>query len=238
MSPVAAVLSGFGAFCVALAIQFRARRYIAWAYWFAVAMVGVFGTMAADVMHVRLGVPYAVSSVLFVVTLAAVFITWQAVEKTLSIHSIYTSRRELFYWAAVVATFALGTAAGDAAAITLNLGYFSSGVAFAALILIPALGHWRFNVSPVLSFWFAYVLTRPLGASFADWLGKPHDLGGLGLGAGPVSLVLTALIICVVAYLAVTKIDRPTGRLANSRAGEGPTAARSHGARGGLRPSP
>ena len=138
----------------------------------------------------------------------------------MSIHSIYTPRRELFYWAAVVATFALGTAAGDAAAITLNLGYLASGLVFAALILIPALGYWRFGMNPVVAFWFAYVLTRPLGASFADWLGKPRDAGGLALGAGPVSLVLTGLIICVVAYLALTKIDRPEGHPVADLAGE------------------
>ena len=138
----------------------------------------------------------------------------------MSIHSIYTPRRELFYWAAVVATFALGTAAGDTAAITLNLGYLASGLVFAALILIPALGYWRFGLNPVVAFWFAYVLTRPLGASFADWLGKPRDAGGLALGAGPVSLVLTGLIICVVAYLALTKIDRPAARTVANHEGE------------------
>ena len=231
LSPVAAVLGGFVAFCVALVIQLRVRRYLAWAYWFAVAMVGVFGTMAADVLHVGLGVPYAVSTALFVVTLATVFFTWNAVEGTLSIHSIYTRRRELFYWAAVVATFALGTAAGDAAAITLNLGYFASGLVFAALILIPAVGYWRFGMNPVLAFWFAYVLTRPLGASFADWLGKPRDVGGLGLGAGPVSLVLSGLIICVVAYLAVTKIDRPEVHPVADQAGEWTVVARRRGVR-------
>jgi uncharacterized membrane-anchored protein len=207
MPPVVAVLIGFAAFCVALVIQFRVRRYVAWAYWFAVAMVGLFGTMAADVLHVGLGVPYVVSTVLFVVVLAAVFITWYAVERTLSIHSIYTPRRELFYWAAVVSTFALGTAVGDLTAITLKLGYFSSGLLFAGLILIPAVGYWRFGLNSVFAFWFAYVLTRPVGASFADWFGKPRSVGGLAFGSGQVSLVLAALITCFVAYLAHTKID-------------------------------
>jgi uncharacterized membrane-anchored protein len=138
MAPVAAVLIGFVAFCAALVIQFRVRHYVAWAYWFAVAMVGVFGTMAADVLHVGFAVPYAVSTVLFVVVLAAVFATWYGVEKTLSIHSISTPRRELFYWAAVVSTFAMGTAAGDMSAITLNLGYLASGLLFAVLILVTA----------------------------------------------------------------------------------------------------
>jgi uncharacterized membrane-anchored protein len=212
MAPVAAVLIGFVAFCAALVIQFRVRRYIAWAYWFAVAMVGVFGTMAADVLHVGFGVPYAVSTALFVVVLSAVFVTWYAVEKTLSIHSIRTPRRELFYWAAVVSTFAMGTAAGDMSAVTLRLGYFASGVLFAVLILVTAGGYWLFGLNSVFAFWFAYVLTRPVGASFADWFGKPRGLGGLGVGSGLVSVLLAVLIAGFVAYLAHTKIDTPDRR--------------------------
>jgi uncharacterized membrane-anchored protein len=207
ISPVAAVLMGFTAFCIALVLQLTVRRYVAWAYWFAVAMVGVFGTMAADVLHVGLGVPYIVSSVLFLIVLGAVFVTWHAVEKTLSIHSIYTFRRELFYWAAVVSTFAMGTAVGDLSAITFHLGYLLAAVMFGALILIPVLGYFQLGWNAVFTFWFAYVLTRPLGASVADWLGKPKNLRGLGLGSGPVSLVLALLIVCLVGYLAVSKID-------------------------------
>ena len=182
--PVPAVLLGFAGFLVALALQFSMRRYLAWTYWFAVVMVGVFGTMAADVLHVGLGVPYFASAALYAVALAAVFATWQQREKTLSIHSIDTARRELFYWAAVVATFALGTAAGDLTAYTFHLGYFLSIVLFAGVIAIPAIGYWRFSWNPILAFWVAYVVTRPLGASFADWMGKPVSLGGLGLGPG------------------------------------------------------
>jgi uncharacterized membrane-anchored protein len=209
ISPVAAVLIGFTAFCIALAVQLTVRRYLAWAYWFAVAMVGVFGTMAADVLHVGLGVPYVVSSVLFLVVLAAVFTTWYAAEKTLSIHSIFTLRRECFYWAAVVSTFAMGTAVGDLSAITLHLGYLLAALMFGAVMLLPVAGYFRLGWNAVFAFWFAYVLTRPLGASVADWLGKPKNLRGLGLGAGPVSLVLALVISCFVAYLAVTKIDTP-----------------------------
>ncbi len=212
LSPVAAVLIGFVAFCLALGIQFSRPRYLAWAYWFAVAMVGVFGTMAADVLHVGLGVPYAASTVLFVVILAAVFVSWHALEQTLSIHSITTPRREFFYWAAVVATFALGTAAGDTTANTLRLGYFSSGLVFAGLLLVPAIGYRWFGLNSVLAFWFAYVLTRPLGASFADWFGKPRSLGGLDIGAGLVSLAFAALIVAFVGYLAVTRIDTAESR--------------------------
>src|SRR5215813_1367358 len=207
IAPVAAVGLGFLGFVAALTLQLAMRRYVAWAYWLAVMMVGVFGTMAADVLHVGFGVPYIVSSVLYAVALAAVFVSWQAVERTLSIHTVDTARREAFYWAAVVATFAMGTAVGDLTAVTLHLGYAGSAVLFAGLILVPAAGYRWGGWNPVLSFWLAYVLTRPLGASVADWLGKPKSLSGLGLGNGPVSLVLLALIAAFVAYLAVTRRD-------------------------------
>jgi len=218
--PVPAVLLGFAGFVVALLLQFAMRRYLAWTYWFAVVMVGVFGTMAADVLHVGLGVPYVVSTALFAVVLAAVFAVWQRSEGTLSIHSVTSRRRELFYWAAVVATFALGTAAGDLTAYTLHLGYLRSIALFAVAIAIPAIGYWRFRWNPILAFWFAYVVTRPLGASFADWMGKPVAMGGLGWGQGPVSLVLTAMIVAFVGYLAVSRKD-----VAIDGAGERPVAA-------------
>ena len=209
ISPVMAVLLGFAAFAVALGVQVRKREYQAGYYWFTVAMVGVFGTMAADVLHVGFQVPYQDSTVLFVVVLAGVFAVWFVTERTLSIHSVHTTRRELFYWAAVVSTFALGTAAGDMTANTLHLGYFSSALLFVAAIALPALGYWRFGLNPVLAFWIAYVLTRPLGASFADWFGVSRPRGGLALGPGPVSLVLGGLIAALVIYLARTKFDTP-----------------------------
>ena len=205
---IAVVLGGIG-LAVALVIQFRRPAYNAWAYWFAVAMVGIFGTMAADALHVGFGVPYVVSTIFYALVLTAVFVTWQRIEGTLSIHSIYTTRRELFYWAAVLATFALGTAAGDMTAVTLGLGYFASGLLFAAVIAIPALGYRSGAMNPILAFWFAYVVTRPLGASFADWLAVPGYRGGLGLGTGPVSLALGAVIFCFVAFLAVSRPDVP-----------------------------
>jgi uncharacterized membrane-anchored protein len=133
--------------------------------------------------------------------------TWQRTERTLSIHSIDTPRREAFYWAAVVATFAMGTAVGDLTAVTLHLGYFFSFVLFAAVITIPAMGYRWLRWNPILSFWVAYVVTRPLGASFADWVGKSTTVGGLGWGDGRVSVALTALIACLVAYLAITRRD-------------------------------
>ncbi|WP_052433141.1 COG4705 family protein [Streptacidiphilus carbonis] len=207
MAPQLAVVLGFAAFLIALALQFRMARYWAWTYWFAVVMVGIFGTMAADVMHVALGVPYTASSVLYAVLLLAVFWLWRRTEGTLSIHSIDTRRREAFYWATVVATFAMGTAVGDFTAFTLHLGYFTSAAVFAALILVPAAGYRWLDWNPVFCFWAAYVLTRPLGASIADGLGKPRSVGGVGLGDGPVVLALGALIVLLVAYLAASKVD-------------------------------
>jgi uncharacterized membrane-anchored protein len=207
MPPVLAVLLGFAGFIFALTLQFRMGRYVAWTYWFAVVMVGIFGTMAADVLHVGFGVPYTASTILYAVLLTAVFVLWQRTEKTLSIHSIDTPRRELFYWAAVVATFAMGTALGDFTAYTLHLGYFPSVLLFAVVITLPAIGYrwWRWNA--ILSFWFAYVVTRPIGASLADGLAKPKHVSGLGVGDGPVVLVLGVLIVVLVWYLTVTKAD-------------------------------
>ena len=192
---------------VSLFLQFRAQRYVAWIYWLAVAMVSVFGTMVADVLHIGLGIPYLVSTIAFSVALAVIFLIWYASEKTLSIHSITTRRREVFYWATVLATFALGTAAGDMTAVTLHLGYLASGVLFMALIAIPAFAYWRLGLNEIFAFWFAYIVTRPLGASFADWAAVSPARGGLGLGTGPISLWLGLLIICFVGYLAVSRRD-------------------------------
>ncbi|MFF4895908.1 hypothetical protein [Streptomyces sp. NPDC001068] len=204
--PIPAVALGGLALAAALTVQFAVRRYIAWVYWTAIVMVSVFGTMAADVLHVGLGVPYALSTPVFLVALVAVFALWYAVERTLSIHSIRTRRREVFYWAAVLATFALGTAAGDLTA-TAGLGYLGSAVLFAAAICVPALAHRARALGAVTAFWSAYVITRPLGASLADWMAVGHDRGGLGLGLGPVTLAWTAAIVCFVGYLAVSRRD-------------------------------
>jgi uncharacterized membrane-anchored protein len=207
ISPVIAVLLGFAGFAVAMIIQFSMRRYVAWAYWLAVVMVGVFGTMVADVLHVGFNVPYVVSAPFFAAVLAVVFIVWRRVEGTLSIHEVNSSRREIFYWLAVVSTFALGTAAGDLAAVVLGLGYLGSAIVFAMVILVPAIGFATRRFNPVFAFWFAYVMTRPLGASIADWLGKPKVNGGLGVGSGLVALVLTLLIAAFVIYLSITRRD-------------------------------
>ena len=206
-SPVLAGVAGTLVFAVALVLQFRATRYRVWIYWFAVAMVAVWGTLAADGLHIKLGVPYALSTAFFSVCLAVVFVAWYATEHTLSIHSIITPRREVFYWATVLATFALGTALGDFTATTLHLGFLASGLMFTGLICLPALAYWKLGLNPVLAFWIAYVLTRPLGASYADWLGVPHRYGGVGLGRGLVALILSVVIVGFVAYLAVTRKD-------------------------------
>jgi uncharacterized membrane-anchored protein len=191
----------------ALRRQFRTDRYEAWTYWTVVVMVAIFGTSAADALHVGLGVPYLVSTIFYAIVLAVVFAVWYRVEGTLSIHSIRTRRREAFYWATVLATFALGTACGDMTATTLHIGYLGSGFMFLGLILIPFIGHRWFGMNEVLAFWIAYVLTRPLGASFADWMAVEPHRGGLGLGAGGASLILAAVVFLCIRRLATTKID-------------------------------
>ncbi|SDJ37495.1 Uncharacterized membrane-anchored protein [Frankineae bacterium MT45] len=199
---------GLIGFVIGMWLQFRATVYRPTVYWFAVAMVAVFGTMAADALHKGLGLPYWFSTTFYAVLLAIVFVSWQRSQGTLSIHSITTRRRETFYWITVLVTFALGTAAGDLAATTLGLGYFGAGIFFAIAIAVPAVGWWRFGLNPIVAFWTAYVITRPLGASFADWFGKPHELaGGLGFGDGVVTCVLAILIVVLVGYLAITGRD-------------------------------
>lgn len=207
INPVVAVLLGAAAFGAAMLLQFSVHRYIAWVYWLVVVMVSIFGTMAADVIHVVLGVPYLISTLFFMAALAAVLVVWHLVEHTLSIHSIFTFHRELFYWTAVLTTFALGTAAGDLTAMTFHLGYFASGIVFAILLAVPFAGYQWLGLNPVFAFWFSYIMTRPVGASFSDWLSKPHSMGGLGWGEGPVSLAATVLIIILVGYLQWSKAD-------------------------------
>jgi uncharacterized membrane-anchored protein len=210
---IAVGLGGLG-LAVALVLQLSVRRYIAWVYWLAVLMVAIFGTMAADVLHIVLKVPYLDSTIFFAGALVVIFGGWYLVERTLSIHSISTLRRELFYWAAVMVTFALGTAAGDMTAWTLRLGFLASAILFAVLIALPAIGYFLLGLNEIAAFWFAYILTRPLGASIADWLGKPVSASGLGWGDATVSAILFALVAIVVAYLAITRKDvqRPQPR--------------------------
>jgi uncharacterized membrane-anchored protein len=207
LAPIVAVAIGAAGLAVALVMQFGARRYNAWIYWLAVAMVAIFGTMAADFLHVELHVPYVVSTVFFAIALAVVFAVWYASERTLSIHTIDSPRREAFYWLTVMTTFALGTAAGDMTATTLHLGFLLSGVMFAALIAVPAVAHRWLGLNAIVAFWFAYIVTRPLGASFADWLGVSHARSGLDWGTGAVSIGTAVLVVGVVAYLALSRRD-------------------------------
>lgn len=207
LGPLPAVaLSGIG-LVATLLWQFRASRFQPWTYWSAVVMVSVFGTLAADAAHVGFGVPYWLSTLGFSLALAVIFAVWQRSEGTLSIHSILTRRRETYYWGAVLATFALGTAAGDLTAKTLGLGWLASGLLFAVVFAVPGVLRRRSLIGDVLGFWWAYVLTRPLGASFADWLAVPHAQGGLAFGAGTVALGLLALIVLFVASLALSRRD-------------------------------
>ena len=216
--PIVGVGLAMAALVVALVLQFMVRKYIPSVYWLTVVMIAIFGTMAADLVHVVLGVPYLVSTTFFLIILGIIFALWYKFEKTLSIHSIYTFRREVFYWATVMATFALGTATGDMTATTLHLGYFSSGIVFTILIAIVTAAHYltrsilavehkHQSGNAVLAFWLAYILTRPLGASFADWAGVSQARGGLAWGTGPVSLVLFLLIALLVGYITITRID-------------------------------
>jgi uncharacterized membrane-anchored protein len=237
INPVIAVLFGAFAWAIAMVLQFRAKAYNAWIYWLAVVMVAVFGTMCADVLHIKFHVPYAASTTFYAIVLAVIFVLWYRSEGTLSIHSIRTPRREAFYWATVLATFALGTATGDLTARTLNLGYLASGIWFLLAFAAVAIAHWKFGLNSILAFWIAYVLTRPVGASFADYVAFPHAVGGLGVGHAQVALVLTFFIVCLVGYLAVTRKDVeevPGGPLAQGPARRG----RAAGSGGGYRPAP
>jgi uncharacterized membrane-anchored protein len=209
--PLAAVIGIVGIW-VALRLQVRQVEYRAVYYWVAVMMVAIFGTMAADGVHDGAGIGYAVTTPVFAAVTAAIFYLWYRSEGTLSIHSITTRRRERFYWAAVLATFALGTAAGDLTAYALNLGFFASIVVFAVLISLPAVGWWRFDWHPIIAFWAAYIVTRPLGASFADWFSKPTN-GGLGVGDGLVAGVELIVFIGLVTYVARTRLDVQPGRI-------------------------
>jgi uncharacterized membrane-anchored protein len=194
-------------FCVALVLQFAARRYRAIPYWFLALAIATAGTGVADTMHLVLGMPYGVTTFFWLVVLAVVFYLWNRSEHTLDIHSITTNRREKYYWAVVFATFALGTAVGDFFASSLGLGYIASALFFSVVILIPWAG-WRFlRWNAIFSFWFAYVITRPVGASFADYLSKGHNVSGVDFGDWQTALVLTLVVVGLVAYTARARYD-------------------------------
>ena len=208
IGPVPGVALGFILFAVTIVLHFTARRFSTARYWAAIVGVSVFGTMVADVAHVGFGIPYLVSALICAVVLAAIFVVWHRTEGTISIHSITTRRREVFYWLAVLVTFALGTAVGDLTATTFGLGYFLSGVIFAVAIAIPAVAFRITRMLPVAMFWTAYVLTRPLGASFADWFGVDKQRGGLDFGSGLVAIILTVAIVIMVAATATARAPR------------------------------
>ncbi len=194
-------------FCLALFLQFAARRYSALSYWFLALAIATAGTGVADTMHLVFGLPYVVTSLFWLLVLAAVFYLWNRTENTLDIHSITTNRRERFYWCVVFATFALGTAVGDFAAATLGLGYLSSTLLFSGLILIPWAG-WKFlHWNGIFSFWFAYIITRPIGAAFADYFSKGHDVSGANLGDWQTALLFTSIVAILVVYTAVARYD-------------------------------
>lgn len=196
-----------GLFLIGLIWQFRTRRYSAVAYWFFAYSIAIFGTGVSDALHLVVGIPYAGTTVGWAIVLAIVFWVWYRSEGTLSIHSISSTRRELFYWATVFATFALGTALGDFTATALGLGYLASGILFGVVILIPLVAWSAFKLNAVVAFWFAYVVTRPLGASFADYVSKSHALSGINFGDGPTALIATIAVAILVAILAITRYD-------------------------------
>lgn len=222
--PLAAAVGLFG-LVIALRLQTRVREYRAPVYWFAVMMVAVFGTMVADGIRDGAGISYAVTTPLFAAVVAVTFALWYRREGTLSIHTITTRRREAFYWTAVLGTFALGTAAGDLTAYSLNLGFWQSAVLFAVIFLVPAVAWKLGRMNPVLAFWWAYVVTRPLGASFADGFSKPTN-GGLGMGDGTISLIALVVFVALVAYVAIVRRDvqQPAGAVA----GDAPGRSHSH----------
>jgi uncharacterized membrane-anchored protein len=193
--------------CVAACFQLRLRRYFAPAYWLFAYAIAIFGTSVSDVMHRSAGIPYELTSGFWILALAVVFWSWHSSEKTLSIHSILTRRRELFYWATVFATFALGTALGDLTAYTFHLGFLVSGLVFLALFVTPGIAWRLWRLNEVVAFWTAYVVTRPLGASFADYVSKAPTLRGLGFGDAPTSFVIAGAIAACVIYVSRVRND-------------------------------
>ncbi|TPL96452.1 hypothetical protein FJ960_25995 [Mesorhizobium sp. B2-3-11] len=187
-----------GVLIVALVLQFTRKRYVPWAYWLAVVLISVVGTLITDNLVDNFGVRLQTTTIAFSVVLAATFAVWYASERTLSIHTIFTTRREIFYWLAILFTFSLGTAAGDLVAETFDMGYLTTGLLFGGVIALIALAYYLVHLNAVLAFWLAYILTRPLGASFGDWLSRPAEHGGLGFGTIFTSLIFLGCIIALV----------------------------------------
>ena len=205
-----------GLLTLTLAVQFRCSRYVPAVYWLAVVLISVVGTLITDNLTDNYGIPLAATTLIFGVALLLTFAAWYRSEKTLSIHTIYTSRRQAFYWLAILFTFALGTAAGDLVAERANLGYGISALMFGGLIAAVCIGRFGFRVNAVLSFWIAYILTRPLGASLGDLFSQPRDSGGLGAGTAVTSGLFLGAILALVVYLAVTRADVTGGDAAGT----------------------
>jgi uncharacterized membrane-anchored protein len=195
------------AFVVLLALQFRARRYIPWTYWTTVVLISVFGTLITDNLTDGHGIPTTTTTPIFAVLLAITFVVWFTVERTLSIHTIRTPRREAFYWLAILFTFALGTAGGDMLSEQLGFGYLTAVLIFAAAIAAVCVAHWGLRMGPILSFWLAYILTRPLGASIGDYMSQSRRDGALGLGTTGTSVIFLGAIVALVVFLSLTRRD-------------------------------
>ncbi len=193
-----------GVLIVALIAQFAQKRYVPWAYWLAVVLISIVGTLVTDNMVDNFGITLITSTLLFTVALSATFALWYNSEKTLSIHSIFSNRREAFYWLAILFTFALGTAAGDLVAEQFAIGYLGTGILFGMIIASLALGYFMLGLDAILGFWLAYIFTRPLGASFGDLLSQPREYGGFGLGTIITSAIFLTAIAAIVIYMSVT----------------------------------
>lgn len=195
---------------VALVLQFAQKRYVPWAYWIAVVLISIVGTLITDNMVDNLGIRLQASTTFFAIVLAITFAVWYWCEHTLSIHTIYTTRREIFYWLAILFTFSLGTAAGDLVSEEFGLGYLVAGIIFGAIVIAIALAYFGFRINGVLAFWLAYILTRPIGASFGDLLSQPTEYGGLGLGTVLTSWIFLGTIALVILYMTVLSVGQET----------------------------
>lgn len=206
--PTTSVLMGIVLIAI-LFIQVKAKRYIPALYWVAVVMVSIVGTLITDYLTDEVGVPLVASTIGFTLLMVGSFWLWHKVEGSLSIHSIYTVRRELFYWSAILFTFALGTAAGDWLAESVGLGYAISALLFGSILALIAVAFYGFKMNGILAFWLAYIITRPFGASMGDLLSQPLANGGLGLGTVVTSAIFLVAIFGLIAYLTVSRVDAP-----------------------------
>ena len=199
---------------VALVVQFAQKRYVPWAYWLAVVLVSIVGTLVTDNLVDNFGVTLMTTTIIFTVALAVTFALWYRSEGTLSIHSIFTTKRETYYWLAILFTFALGTASGDLVSEKFALGYFQTGILFGLIIGSLAMGYFFLGLDAILGFWLAYIFTRPLGASFGDFLSQPGEYGGMGLGTIITSVMFLGAIAAIVAYMSVTHDGEELGETA------------------------